>query len=56
MEEKKNGNAPEIFCRSVFFLWPPTEMRSFGHNKNTDLLNCFRLSKHCTKASFKDKM
>ena len=26
---KKNGNGPELLCRSVFFSWPPTEMRSF---------------------------
>ena len=26
---KKNENGPDFLCRSVFFLWPPTEMRSF---------------------------
>ena len=25
----KNGNGPEKLCRSVFFSWPPTEMKSF---------------------------
>ena len=27
-----------------------------GHRKNTDLRNCSRLSKHCTKPAFEDKM
>ena len=26
---KKNENVPEKNCRSVFYLWPPTEMRQF---------------------------
>ena len=44
IESKKNGNVSEKINRSVFFLWPPTEMTTYGnevisvggHKKSTD--------------------
>ena len=60
MGAKKNGNGPEHFCRSVFFLWPQVYgnevISAGGHRKNTNLRNCSRLSKHYTKAAFQDEM
>ena len=58
----------EFSCRTytssilsiVFSLGPkpPTKMRSFLRwpQKNTDLRNCSRLSKHCTKPASEDEM
>ena len=39
-----------FFYVGVFFLWPPTEMRSFL-KVAADLRNCLRLSKYCTKSA-----
>ena len=57
MGAKKNGNGPENFSRSVFFVVATYSFISVGgHEKNTDLRKCSRLSKHCTKPAFEDEM
>ena len=39
--------------RSVFFC---VATYGNGHKENTDLRNCSRFSKHCTKPSFEDEI
>ena len=49
--EQKNGNVSIFFFRSVFFFvatYGNEVIFVGGNNKNTDLRNCSRLSKHCT--------
>ena len=64
--EQKKRKVPETFRRSVFFLWPATEMRSFllfvggqwpqkKHRRPTER-DCSRLPEPCTKPAFEDKM
>ena len=59
--EQKNGNVLLLFlffCRSALFCG---HLRKCGHfcrwpQKHTDLRNCSRLSKHCTKPASEDQM
>ena len=46
-------------CTSMFFFVATygNEVISVGgHEKNTDVRNCQRLSKHCTKPTLEDEM
>ena len=55
---KRNGNGQEnLYVLVVFAATYGNEVISVGdHEKNTDVRNCPRLSKHCTKPTLEDEM
>ena len=59
-EQKKTGMVQKNFIGLFFFFFFATygnEVISVGgHKENTDLRNCSRLSKHCTKPAFENEM
>ena len=55
MGAKKRFHMFHFSSRSLFLLWPPTEMIG-DHKKHTDLRNCSRLSKYCTKLASENEI
>ena len=54
MGAEKTEMVQKFFVGLCFFV--ATSGNVGGHKKSTDLRNCSRFSKHCTKPAFEDEM